>query len=109
MTPTRSCTYILASRPRGTLFFGVTSDLLSSIESFRKHPVVGMRRRCDVFRLVWFEFHDNELDAADRDRELRHWNRLWVLKLIESLNPDWRDLYEDVCNKNGDERVRAGC
>ena len=102
--PEQSCTYILASRPRGTLFFGVTSDLNASIESFRQHPVVGTRRKCDVFRLVWFEFHNNELDAADRDRELRHWNRLWVLKLIESLNPDWRDLYEDFCCDNDSRR-----
>ena len=90
------CNYILASRPKGTLYVGLTSDLVQRVNQLRTQPVAGFRRKHDVFNLVWYETQQSMLSAIEKDRALRQWNRLWVLKLVESCNPEWRDLYEEL-------------
>ena len=87
--------YILASKPYGTLYIGVTSNLSSRIDAHRLDVVEGFTTKYGVHRLVYFELHDSMYDAIQREKQLKKWNRAWKLELIESENPDWRDLAED--------------
>ena len=90
------CTYILASRRNGTLYVGVTSNLIKRVWEHRTNAVNGFTSQYRVFRLVWYEAHESMGSAMEREKHLKHWNRLWKLKMIESFNPEWRDLYEDL-------------
>ena len=90
------CVYILASRERGTLYTGVTSDLPGRIWQHRADLVPGFTRQYHVHRLVWFEQHETMESAILREKRIKHWNRLWKVELIESTNRDWRDLYSDI-------------
>ena len=89
------CVYILASARNGTLYIGVTSDLLTRIHQHRDGSFEGFSKRYDVKRLVWFEPHEEMEPAIIREKQLKKWNRAWKLRLIEETNPDWRDLAED--------------
>ena len=87
------CTYILASAPRGTLYIGVTSDLLQRIWQHRNNLTPGFTSQHRVHHLVWFEAHDT-MDAANtREKRLKSRQRLWKSQLVESTNPEWHDLY----------------
>ena len=88
--------YILASQRNGTLYVGVTSDLIQRIWQHRNDAVDGFTQRYQVHRLVYFEQHLDMLSAITREKQLKKWNRAWKLALIEAANPDWRDLYEDL-------------
>lgn len=90
------CVYILASRMRGTLYTGVTSDLPGRIWQHRNDLVPGFTRQYQVHRLVWFEQHECMESAIQREKRIKHWNRAWKLELVESTNRDWRDLYSDI-------------
>lgn len=86
------CVYILASGRHGTLYIGVTSDLLGRIFQHREGITKGFTARYDVHRLVYFEVHD-EMDAAiTREKQLKNWRRDWKIELIERDNPFWEDL-----------------
>ena len=87
------CTYILASAPRGTLYIGVTSDLLQRVWQHRNNRTPGFTSRHRIHQLVWFEAHDTMDAAITRETRLKAWQRLWKIQLIESMNPDWHDLY----------------
>ena len=94
---TRSCwTYILASKPYGTLYIGVTSNLASRIEAHRSGAVEGFTTEHGVSRVVYFELHESMLDAIHREKRMKKWNRAWKLELIEKANPLWADLSEQV-------------
>ena len=88
--------YLLVSRYRGTLYVGVTSDLVQRIWQHRQGLVEGFTQRYGVHMLVWFEQHATMLDAIAREKRIKEWKRAWKLELIETNNPRWRDLYDDL-------------
>lgn len=88
--------YILASRRNGTLYTGVTSDLLARIHKHRGGQVPGFTKEHGVNLLVWFEPHETMDSAIRREKRIKKWYRKWKLGLIELGNPDWRDLAEDL-------------
>jgi len=88
--------YILASQRNGTLYTGVTSDLLRRIYEHREGMVPGFTRKYGVKLLVWFEMHATMEHAIIRETRIKGWKRAWKLELIEAANPDWRDLYETL-------------
>ena len=92
----RPCVYILASRRNGTLYIGVTSDLALRIWQHKSNAVAGFVQDYGVHRLVFVEFHDSMETAILREKQLKKWRRAWKLELIESRNPQWRDLYDEL-------------
>ena len=88
--------YMLASQKNGTLYIGVTSDLIRRVYEHRNHLLEGFTKEYDVSRLVYYEEYDDIGLALTREKQLKKWNRAWKLKLIESNNPSWKDLYEDL-------------
>jgi putative endonuclease len=89
--------YILSSRRNGTLYIGVTSDLIKRIYEHRKNLVDGFTQRYSVHRLVWYELHNSAESAISREKRIKKWKRDWKLQLIEKHNPSWKDLYESIC------------
>jgi putative endonuclease len=90
--------YIIASRKDGAIYIGVTNDIVRRIYEHRTKAVPGFTSKYNITRLVWFEIYDNPIAAITREKELKKWNRLWKVQLIEAKNPDWNDLYESICN-----------
>jgi putative endonuclease len=88
--------YILASQRNGTLYAGVTSDLMGRIYLHREGLVEGFTRQYGVKLLVWFEQHSTMEHAILREKRIKKWNREWKLRLIEENNPDWHDLAIDL-------------
>jgi putative endonuclease len=88
--------YILASKPYGTLYIGVTTNLASRLEAHRSGAVEGFTKTHGVGRLVYFELHESILDAIQREKRMKKWNRAWKLELIEESNPLWADLSAQV-------------
>ena len=88
--------YILASKKNGTLYIGVTNDLVRRIHEHRTHAVSGFTEKYDVTQLVYFEATDNIEAAIIREKRMKEWQRAWKIELIERDNPDWRDLYSDI-------------
>jgi putative endonuclease len=89
--------YLLASRRNGTLYAGMTNDLTRRVWEHKMGVVDGFTKKYKVHHLVWFEQADDPAAAITREKQIKKWNRAWKLKLIESDNPDWRDLYDDLC------------
>jgi putative endonuclease len=87
------CVYLLASQPYGTLYCGVTSDLLRRAWEHRNDVVPGFTREHEVHALVWFELHGTMIDAIEREKRIKKWRRAWKINLIEASNPHWADLY----------------
>ena len=90
------CVYIMASKPHGTLYIGVTSDLVQRVWQHRNKATDGFTRRYNVHSLVWYELHETMENAINREKALKKWNRAWKIKLIELTNPLWEDLYEQI-------------
>jgi putative endonuclease len=88
--------YLLASRRHGTLYLGVTNNLVRRVYEHKTKVVPGFTKRYNVDRLVWFEIHDEILSAIAREKELKKWRRDWKIRLIEEQNPDWGDLCEGI-------------
>lgn len=88
------CVYILANKPRGTLYIGVTSDLPSRVWQHNNDSVVSFSEKYQVHTLVYYELHEAMLEAITREKQLKKWNREWKIKLIEGFNENWNDLYE---------------
>ena len=88
--------YILASKRNGTLYIGMTDDLVRRIWQHRDGILPGFTERYGVKTLVWYELHESRDSAFARERQLKKWNRAWKLKLIEEQNPAWRDLWEEI-------------
>jgi putative endonuclease len=86
-------TYILASKPRGTLYIGVTNGLIQRIEQHRAGTGSAFTRRYGVHTLVWYEEFASARDAIQREKSLKRYNRAWKINLIEQTNPHWQDLY----------------
>ena len=88
------CVYILSSRPRGTLYIGVTSNLEGRLWQHREEVTRGFTSRHQIKRLVWFELHADMLTAIAREKQLKNWHRPWKVNRIETTNPQWADLAE---------------
>ena len=86
--------YIMASQKNGTLYVGVTNDLIRRVFEHREGSVAGFTKRYDIKDLVYFEEHDEPRNAIQREKNIKHWSRAWKLALIERQNPDWQDLFD---------------
>jgi len=95
MTSKQPAVYIVASGERATLYTGVTGNLKLRAWEHREGLVEGFTKRHGVKRLAWFEFWPDFPSAIVREKQLKKWNRAWKLELIETTNPEWRDLWED--------------
>jgi putative endonuclease len=89
-------TYILSSKPHGTLYVGMTSDLPGRIYQHREGLAEGFTKKHDIKRLVYFEQHETALAAIAREKTLKRWPRGWKIALIEKTNPRWDDLYNGI-------------
>jgi putative endonuclease len=89
--------YILCSKRNGTLYTGVTSDLVKRVYEHKNNLVNGFTKKYSVHRLVWYETHDSAESAITRKKRIKKWKRSWKLELIEQGNPEWVDLYETIC------------
>ena len=88
--------YILASQRNGTLYTGVTSDLPKHTWEHKNDSAEGFSKRYGVHLLVYFELHPDMLTAITREKQIKKWNRAWKIRLIESINPGWRDLWNEI-------------
>jgi putative endonuclease len=88
--------YIVTNRPNGTLYTGVTSDLAHRIWQHRTKAMEGFTKQYGLGRLVWYESFNDIRDAIQKERNMKHWPRAWKIRLILALNPDWRDLYDEL-------------
>ena len=96
MSRKQPAVYILASQPNGTLYTGVTSDLIKRVWEHKNHLVKGFSQKYNVDLLVYFELHADMYVAITREKQIKKWKRAWKLRLIEDKNPHWRDLYKDL-------------
>jgi putative endonuclease len=94
--PKQPAVYILASKPNGTLYVGVTSDLCKRVWEHKNDVVPGFTQRYGVHHLVYFELHETMEVAITREKQVKKWNRAWKIELIEASNPNWLDLWEDI-------------
>jgi putative endonuclease len=90
--------YLLASKKHGTLYLGVTNDIVRRVHEHRTKAVKGFTSRYGVDKLVWFEIYDNAETAIAREEELKKWRRDRKIRLIEEHNPEWDDLYQGISN-----------
>ena len=88
--------YLLASKPNGTLYTGVTNDLVRRVHEHKTQRCDGFTQRYGVHHLVWFETTDAIEAAIQREKQLKNWKRNWKIALIEKDNPFWRDLYSQI-------------
>ena len=88
--------YLLASQKEGTLYLGVTNDLVRRVYEHKEKLLPGFTSRYDVRRLVWFETYDDPTTAILREKEIKKWRRAWKIELIQKENPDWTDLYPQI-------------
>ena len=91
-----SYVYILASKRNGTLYIGVTTDLVKRVYEHKNDLLDGFTKKYGVHTLVYYESQNNIELAIKREKQLKNWHRKWKLALIERSNPDWRDLYNDI-------------
>ncbi|HEX3140940.1 MAG TPA: GIY-YIG nuclease family protein [Rhizobacter sp.] len=88
--------YLLASQRNGTLYIGVTSNLVKRLWEHKNNVVEGFTEKYGVHRLVYFELHDMMTAAIQREKQLKKWNRAWKISLIEKTNPEWNDLWPNI-------------
>lgn len=88
--------YLLASGKHGTLYLGVTRDLVRRVHEHKTKAKPGFSSRYDVHRLVWYECYDDPTNAITREKGIKKWRRDWKTRLIEEDNPDWDDLYSHI-------------
>ena len=92
----QACVYILTNKPRGTLYIGVTSDLVARIWQHKNDLSKGFSEQYQVHLLVYYEMHATMLEAIAREKQLKKWNREWKVRLIEGFNENWADLYGQI-------------
>ena len=88
--------HLLASDKHGTLYIGVTNDLVRRVYEHKNKIIRGFTTRYDVTKLVWYEAYDDPANAIAREKELKKWRRDWKIRLIEENNPDWSDPYPSI-------------
>lgn len=89
--------YILTNKPFGTLYIGVSSNLIQRIWQHREKQVDGFTKQHNLTRLVYYEIHDQIDGAILREKQMKKWNRNWKCRQIMDMNPDWNDLYDEIC------------
>jgi len=89
-------TYILASRKKGTLYVGVTSDLQKRVFEHKENLIEGFTKKYNLHTLVYFEVHADIQEAIIREKQIKNWKRSWKIELIEKTNSEWRDLYSEI-------------
>ncbi|NDE91308.1 MAG: GIY-YIG nuclease family protein [Alphaproteobacteria bacterium] len=92
-----SYVYILTSAKNGTLYVGVTTNLVTRISKHREKTADGFTKKYNITQLVYYEVHDSIEAAITREKVIKKWKRKWKLDLIEKLNPEWNDLFELIC------------
>ncbi len=90
--------YILASKKNGTLYIGVTSNLLKRVFEHKNGLIDGFWKKYGVHRLVYYESTENIQSAIQREKQMKMWRRMWKIELIEKMNPEWKDLYDELVN-----------
>jgi putative endonuclease len=90
------CVYILASQRNGTLYIGVTSDLIKRVYQHKNGLIEGFTKRYNVHILVWYEVHELMESAILREKQLKKWSRIAKMRLIEQHNPNWQDLWFEI-------------
>ena len=95
--PKSPAIYILTNKPQGTLYIGVTSNLIQRIWQHKNHQAAGFSARYNLNNLVYFEMVEDMYSALSREKQLKNWQRAWKIQLIEQSNPQWRDLWTDIC------------
>jgi len=90
------CVYLMASRRNGTLYVGVTSDLMKRVWEHKNNVVEGFTKRYGIHHLVWYELHPTMESAILREKTIKEWKRSWKMEMIEKSNPEWQDLYPDL-------------
>jgi putative endonuclease len=88
--------YIMASKKNGTLYIGMTNDLIRRVWQHKNNAHDGFTQKYGVHRLVWYEAHREVTEAIQREKQMKKWRRQWKINLIEQENPDWRDLYDEL-------------
>ena len=99
--------HILASARNGTLYIGVTSDLVKRVWQHKNHCVPGFTEDYGVETLVFYEVHASMESAIVREKRLKKWERVWILRLIEEQNPQWRDLWAELLGSSGSPPARG--
>jgi putative endonuclease len=89
--------YMICSKRNGTLYIGVTSDLIKRVYEHKNKLADGFSKKYNIHRLVWYESHETVEEAIVREKQIKKWKRQWKLKLIGRDNPEWNDLYETIC------------
>lgn len=100
--------YILTSKKRGTLYIGVTSNLVKRVYEHRESVVKGFTKKYHVIHLVYFESCDDPNTAIAREKQLKNWRREWKIQLIERDNPDWNDLYDEIMDSGSEPGMTGG-
>ena len=90
------CVYILSSQRNGTLYVGITNNLVRRIWEHKNQKADGFTKKYEVHHLVYYEIHENPESAITREKQLKKWNRLRKIRLIEEKNPEWKDLYQKI-------------
>ena len=90
------CVYIMSNKRNGTLYIGVTSNLIQRVWQHKNSLVPGFTKRYSTHTLVWYESHETMENAISREKRLKEWKRAWKVQLIEQSNPEWRDLYDGI-------------
>jgi putative endonuclease len=90
------CVYFLTNRPNGTLYVGVTNDIVRRVSEHRAGTAPGFTKQYGLKRLVYFESFDDIRIAIQREKNIKHWSRTWKVRLILKANPNWDDLYESL-------------
>ena len=88
--------YIVKNRPKGTLYVGMTNDIARRVHEHRTKAVPGFSARYNLRHLVFYETYPTAYEAIGREKAMKKWNRAWKIELIEKMNPEWRDLYDDL-------------
>jgi putative endonuclease len=93
--------YILASKKNGTLYIGLTNNLLKRIYEHKNNIIEGFTKKYSVHNLVYYEKHNDINRTISREKQMKKWERQWKINLIQKSNPEWKDLYYDLVNQNG--------
>ncbi|TSC93707.1 MAG: putative endonuclease [Candidatus Berkelbacteria bacterium Licking1014_85] len=88
--------YILASKKNGTLYIGVTNNLIKRVYEHKNNLIEGFTKKYQVHKLVYFEQTNDVKEAIEREKRLKKWNRRWKIELIEKMNLEWKDLYDNI-------------
>ncbi|MEQ1576372.1 MAG: GIY-YIG nuclease family protein [Hyphomicrobium sp.] len=94
-SPKEPCVYIMASAPSGVLYVGVTSELAERVSVHKQDLHEGFTKKYAVHTLVYFEMHDTMDQAILRETQIKKWKRAWKVRLIQDMNPEWHDLFDE--------------